>query len=53
MDRFDNKYNPNLCKILLAISDLLFFNVALWASLGVVYLIFDEVQRFVPQEQLD
>ncbi len=29
------------------------FNVALWASLGVVYLIFDEVQRFVPQEQLD
>ncbi|EAM6507621.1 UDP-phosphate galactose phosphotransferase, partial [Salmonella enterica subsp. enterica serovar Kentucky] len=24
MDRFDNKYNPNLCKILLAISDLLF-----------------------------
>ncbi|EBD0767999.1 UDP-phosphate galactose phosphotransferase, partial [Salmonella enterica subsp. enterica serovar Kentucky] len=25
MDRFDNKYNPNLCKILLAISDLLFF----------------------------
>ncbi|EAS8965968.1 UDP-phosphate galactose phosphotransferase, partial [Salmonella enterica] len=26
MDRFDNKYNPNLCKILLAISDLLFFN---------------------------
>lgn len=53
MDNIDNKYNPQVCKILLAISDLIFFNVALWLSLGCVYLIFDEVQRFVPQEQID
>lgn len=53
MDNIDNKYNPHLCKILLAISDLVCFNVALWLSLGCVYLIFDGVQRFVPQEQLD
>ncbi|VDZ82584.1 undecaprenyl-phosphate galactose phosphotransferase [Kluyvera intermedia] len=30
MDNIDNKYNPQLCKLLLAISDLVFFNVALW-----------------------
>lgn len=53
MDSIDNKYNPQLCKILLAISDLFFFNVALWLSLGCVYLIFNEVHRFIPQEQLD
>ncbi|ELN9581100.1 undecaprenyl-phosphate galactose phosphotransferase [Enterobacter roggenkampii] len=53
MDSIDNKYNPQLCKMLLAISDLFFFNVALWLSLGCVYLIFNEVQRFIPQEQLD
>ncbi|EAO4507581.1 TPA: UDP-phosphate galactose phosphotransferase, partial [Salmonella enterica subsp. enterica serovar Typhimurium] len=26
MDNIDNKYNPQLCKIFLAISDLIFFN---------------------------
>ncbi|EAQ3473123.1 UDP-phosphate galactose phosphotransferase, partial [Salmonella enterica subsp. enterica] len=25
MDNIDNKYNPQLCKIFLAISDLIFF----------------------------
>lgn len=53
MDNIDNKYNPQLCKIFLAISDLIFFNLALWFSLGCVYFIFDEVQRFIPQDQLD
>ncbi|MCE9994241.1 undecaprenyl-phosphate galactose phosphotransferase [Enterobacter asburiae] len=53
MDSINNKYNPQLCKMLLAISDLIFLNVALWLSLGCVYLIFNEVQRFIPQEQLD
>ncbi|MDI5677499.1 hypothetical protein MJL30_39165, partial [Salmonella enterica subsp. enterica serovar Anatum] len=32
MDNIDNKYNPQLCKIFLAISDLIFFNLALWFS---------------------
>ncbi|VEB57599.1 UDP-phosphate galactose phosphotransferase [Salmonella enterica subsp. enterica] len=41
MDNIDNKYNPQLCKIFLAISDLIFFNLALWFSLGCVYFIFD------------
>lgn len=36
----------------LAISDLI-FNLALWFSLGCVYFIFDQVQRFIPQDQLD
>ncbi|HAB2581573.1 TPA_asm: undecaprenyl-phosphate galactose phosphotransferase [Salmonella enterica subsp. enterica serovar Enteritidis] len=53
MDNIDNKYNPQLCKIFLAISDLIFFNLALWFSLGCVYFIFDQVQRFIPQDQLD
>lgn len=53
MDTIDNKYNPQLCKIFLAISDLLFFNLALWLSLGCVYLVFEDVQRFVPQEQFE
>ncbi|SUH08483.1 UDP-phosphate galactose phosphotransferase [Salmonella enterica subsp. enterica] len=48
MDNIDNKYNPQLCKIFLAISDLIFFNLALWFSLGCVYFIFDQVQRFIP-----
>ncbi len=39
MDNIDNKYNPQLCKIFLAISDLIFFNLALWFSLGCVYFI--------------
>ncbi|MCQ9625335.1 UDP-phosphate galactose phosphotransferase, partial [Salmonella enterica subsp. enterica] len=53
MDNIDNKYNPQLCKIFLAISDLIFFNLALWLSLGCVYFTFDQVQRFIPQDQLD
>src|SRR5471030_1194407 len=53
MDNIDNKYNPKMCNILLATSDLLFFNVALWLSFGCVYLIFDDVQRFIPHEQFE
>ncbi len=30
-----------------------FFNLALWLSLGCVYFTFDQVQRFIPQDQLD
>jgi undecaprenyl-phosphate galactose phosphotransferase len=53
MNNLDNKYSPLLCKLLLAASDFIFLNVALWLSLGCVYLIFNDVQRFIPQEQFD
>lgn len=52
MDNIDNKYNPQLCKIFGYIG-FDFFNLALWFSLGCVYFIFDQVQRFIPQDQLD
>lgn len=53
MDNIDNKYHPHICKLSLAVSDLLFFNVALWLSLGCVYILFNDVQRFIPQEEFN
>ncbi|WP_312687685.1 undecaprenyl-phosphate galactose phosphotransferase [Kosakonia sp.] len=48
-----NKYKPRICKLALAVSDFVAFNAALWLSLWVVYFIFNDLQRFIPNEQFE
>ncbi len=52
-DNFLNKYNPLLCKVFLAASDLIFFNLSLVLSIGCVYWIFNDIYRFIPNTQLE
>ena len=52
-DNFLNKYNPLLCKFFLAASDFIFFNVSLALSIGCVYWIFNDLYRFIPDNQLE
>lgn len=47
------RYKPRICKFALAASDLLAFNASLWLALGTVYLLFDNLQRFIPSEQFE
>lgn len=52
-DNFLNKYNPLLCKVFLAASDFIFFNISLALSIGCVYWIFNDLYRFIPDNQLE
>ena len=52
-DNFLNKYNPLLCKVFLAASDFIFFNLSLALSIGCVYWIFNDLYRFIPDAQLE
>lgn len=51
IDKMQSKFNSVACKIMLAISDFISFNAALFLSLAVVFFIFDDLQRFIPEEQ--
>ncbi|PWW11548.1 undecaprenyl-phosphate galactose phosphotransferase [Mangrovibacter plantisponsor] len=52
-ENFLNKYNPFLCKLFLAASDFIFFNLALLLSIGCVYWIFNDIYRFIPDTQIE
>lgn len=52
-DNFLNKYRNLICKIFLAASDFIFFNLSLAFSIGCVYWIFNDIYRFIPNVQLE
>lgn len=48
-----NKYSALKRKIMLAVSDLILFNVSLGLSILFVYLVFNDIYRFIPDDQLE
>lgn len=48
-----NKYNALKRKVVLAISDLFFFNASLCLSIFFVYEVFNDIYRFIPDDQLE
>lgn len=52
-ENFLNRHNPLLCRIVLATSDFIFFNLSLLLSIACVYWIFSDIHRFIPSTQLE
>lgn len=51
-ENFLNRHNPLLCRMFLAASDFIFFNLSLLLSIACVYWIFSDLHRFIPRDQL-
>jgi len=50
---FFSKYNAFLCKLALAMSDFIFFNLSLLLSISCVYWLFNDIYRFIPYGQVE
>lgn len=48
-----NKHNALICKVALSISDLCVFNASLGLSIFFVYKVFNDIYRFIPDDQLE
>ncbi len=49
----NKKLNSMLCKLLLALSDFISYNLSLVLSLLLVYVLFEDLQRFIPPDQFE